>query len=127
MLTAKEGFKPYLVDMDGRLVCLAAGAVTQQPVKCNEANSRCVQKASDALAKDFPDAPQKMLNIYLGYMKTYGEPKKREESAIAAALEYTYHVRMSHTVQLQNIAKRYGISKRLCSIYIRRISRVNTD
>jgi len=63
VLTSKEGFKPYLVDMDGRLVHLAAGAVSESPVRHGEANAHTVQMASDTLSKEFPDAPQKMLNL----------------------------------------------------------------
>lgn len=127
VLTAREGFKPYLVEVDGRIVSLAAGAVTKQPVKVGEANALCVQQAADALVKCFPDAPQKVLNLYLGYMDVFGVPKKREENILSAALECVYHIYAKRRVQMKPVAARYGVSGRLCSVYIRRILRANLD
>ena len=121
ILTSKEGFRPYLVDMDGRIVHLAAGAVTQQPVRNGEANARAVQKAADTLSKEFPDAPQKMLELYLEYTDAYREPQRREESALAAALEYAYHVQENRLIPLKRIAEKYGVSRRLCRVYTRRL------
>lgn len=127
ILTSKEGFKPYLVDMDGRIVHLAAGAVAPNPVSHGDANARAVQRASDLLLKQFPDAPQKMLDLYLEYMSAYGEPKRREDSVLSAALEYTYHVQGNHPVCLKAIAKKYGVSRRFCHVYIRRIIRMGRE
>lgn len=127
ILTSKEGFKPYLADMDGRIVRLAAGGIAPRPVKCEEACSNAVQKASDALSRRFPDAPQKMLKLYLEYMRAFGQPQKREEDVIAAALEYVYHIQTDRRVHLYAVAKRYHVSKRLCGVYVRRICETCKD
>jgi len=121
VLTSKEGFKPYLVDIGGRLVRLAAGGISSQPVKSGEANSRIVQRASDALSRDFPDAPQRMLTLYLEYLKVFGEPEKREEDALSAALECAYHIQAGREANLPLIARRCGVSKRLVGMYVRRM------
>lgn len=120
MLTAKEGFKPYYADIGGRLVRLAAGGVSDQPIKSAQANSSVVQQAADVLSAEFPDAPQKLLSLYLSYLKCYPQAKKREEAVMAAALEYVYHKNEGHTVNLAVIARRCGVSRRLCALYVRR-------
>lgn len=125
VLTSKDGFKPYLVDIDGRLVRLAAGGISSEPIKNAEANARPVQRASDVLSRDFPDAPQRMLKIYLGYIKVYGEPGKKEENTLAAALEAAYHMQSGREIDLAAIAKRCGTTKRLCGMYMRRL--IETD
>lgn len=121
ILTSKEGFKPYLVDIDGHLVRLAAGGMAPHPVKYADAHSGAVQKAADSLATHFPDAPQKILELYLEYMRTFKQPKRSEEDVLAAALEYVYHIHMGRSVRIYEIAKRYHVSKRLCGIYVRRV------
>lgn len=121
VLTGKEGFKPYLVDIGGRLVRLAAGGVSQQPIRSGQANSQVVQRASDALSGDFPDAPQKLLALYLEYLQAYGEPGKKEEDALAAALEAAFHRQEGRNVKLSVIAERYGVTKRRLNLYICRL------
>ena len=121
VLTGKEGFKPYLADIDGRLVRLAAGGVSQQPVRSGRANSQVVQNASDVLSKDFPDAPQKLLTMYLAYLNDYGEPEKREEAALAAALETAYHLQEGRKAKSAVIARRCGVTKRRMNVYLRRL------
>jgi len=122
VLTSKEGFKPYQADIGGKLVRLAAGGVSDHPVKHHEANPRVVQRAADAVSNAFPDAPQKILQLYLEYISKYREPKQKEECALSAALEYVYHIQNKHPVSLKKIAGQTGISKRLCGLYVRRLT-----
>lgn len=125
VLTGKEGFKPYLADIGGRLVRLAAGGVSDQPVKSGHANSRVVQRAADAVSAEFPDAPQKMLALYLAYLNRFDEPGKKEEAALAAALEAVYHLQEGRGVSLRTIAGRCGVTRRLCSLYVRRLQKLS--
>jgi len=121
IMAAKEGFKPYDVDFGGRLVRLAAGGVTEKPVRNGEINQKIVQQAADALAPQFPDAPQVLLPVFLAYLSRYGAPKGRMKDACAAALEYVYHVRAGREVSLDVIAGRCKVSVRLCAMCARRM------
>ena len=127
ILAAGEGFKPYDVDFGGRLVRLAAGGVSEKPVRGGEINQKTVQRACDALAPDFPDAPQVLLPVFLGYLKRYGAPKGVREDACAAALEYTYHLKAGREVDPGVIAGRYGVSVRQCVMYARRMMDAETE
>lgn len=122
LLTAKEGFKPYIVDIDGRLVRLAAGGVSSKAV-AGTVNSRIVQLAADVLAPAFPDAPGVMLKLFLAYLDRYEHPKKRHEQVCAAALECVYHMHHGRQVDVPVIARRWGVSPRLCRVYTRRLKR----
>ncbi len=127
ILTAKEGFQPYEVDLGGRLVRLAAGAVSDQPVR-SDGNAHVVQRVADALASQFPDAPKILLPIYLNYIGRYNEPDRKQESAMAAALEQTYYImKCVQDVNLSVIARRYGASVRLCRVLVRRLLTLNTE
>lgn len=123
VLTAKEGFKPYCVDIGGRLVRLAAGGVSTQPAQSSQANSQIVQRASDALSGAYPDAPQAILNMFLRYLEIYPQPKGREEDACAAALELLYHRQSGRHVDEQELAERNGITMRLLHRILRRFER----
>lgn len=127
ILAASEGFKPYDVDFGGRLVRLAAGGVSEKPVRGGEINQKTVQRACDVLAPDFPDAPQVLLPVFLGYLKRYGAPKGIREDACAAALEYTYHLKAGREVDPGVIAGRYGVSVRQCVMYARRMMDAETE
>ena len=122
ILAAKEGFQPYDVDFGGRLVRIAAGGVSEQPVRGGNINQKTVQRVCDALAPDFPDAPQVLLPVFLAYLRRYGAPKGRMEDACAAALEYTYHVNAGRDVDPGMIAKRYGVSVRQCVMCAKRMN-----
>ena len=124
VLTAREGFHPYDVDFGGRLVRLAAGSTSTQPARCAQAGQRIVQRASDALSPDYPDAPQMLLTLFLVYLERYGVPSGRGEEACAAALEYVYHLQAGRTVDLRRISSRCGVSVRLCALFARRLERV---
>ncbi len=121
ILTAKEGFKPYWVDINGMLVRLAAGGVSTKPVQSSGSGQEIVQCASNALMKAYPDAPEILLNTYLKYMERYPEPKGNGEAACAAALEYAYLYSLGTRIELRKIAVRYSRSGRLCARYVRRI------
>ena len=123
MLTARNGFKPYCVDIGGRLVHLAAGGVSTQPARSSRANSEIVQRASDALCEAYPDAPQRILDMFLRYLAVYPQPKGREADACAAALEALYHRQSGWSVDERKIAGRNGISKRLLNRMLRRFER----
>lgn len=123
VLTTREGFKPYLVDYEGRLVRLAAGGVSTKPARGNETHQRIVQLVTDMLSPAFPDAPQTLLSVYLQYLECYDPPCARHESACAAALEYVYHLQAGRAIALDTIARRYGVSARLCGVYVRRLRR----
>lgn len=123
VLTAKEGFLPYDVDFGGRLVRLAAGGVIDRPVRTREIYQEVVQRASDALSQDFPDAPQVILPVFIAYLNRYGTPRGRMADACVAALEYAYHSQSGHRVKLDTIARRTGVSPRLCRVCLRRFER----
>ena len=125
VMTSRYGFKPYDVDFGGRLVRLAAGGLSAQPVRSTEMNQKIVQQVSDALAPGFPDAPRVLLPLYLAYADRYGTPKRRSECACCAALEYVYHLKNGRTVSLEAIAVRYDVPKRLCAMLARRLMRID--
>ena len=121
ILTAKEGFKPYWVDLNGKLVRLAAGGVSSKPVPSGASGNSIVQCASDALMKAYPDAPEILLNTYLKYIELYPLPKGHGELACAASLEYAYISLAGGKIGMKRIAGKYGQSSRLCARYARRI------
>ena len=123
VLTARDGFKPYCVDVGGRLVHLAAGGISTQPASSSTANSEIVQRASDTLCRAYPDAPQRVLDMFLRYLAVYPQPKGREADACAAALEALYHRQAGRRVDERKIAERNGISKRLLHRMLRRFER----
>ena len=124
-MTARHGFSPYEVDFGGRMVRLAAGGVSSQPVHSSEMNQRIVQRVSDALSPDFPDAAQMILPIFLKYLDRYGTPKGRQEDACAAALEYVYHLKKGCGVDMKAIAARWSVTPRLCHAIARRLMRID--
>ena len=121
-LTAAYGFQPYDVDIGGRYVRLAAGAVTGRTMD-GEAAQNVVQAAADALAPDFPQAPKMLLPMYIAFLEQNGAPKKREQPACAAALEYLFHRLSGRKVSLRRIAVRCGVLPRLCRMMAKRILR----
>ena len=123
VLTARDGFRPYCVDVGGRLVHLVAGGISTQPQSCSRANSQVVQRASDALSEAYPDAPQRVLDMFLRYLAVYPQPKGQEADACAAALEALYHRQAGRHVDEREIAERNGISKRLLNRMLRRFER----
>lgn len=123
VLTSRDGFKPYYVDMNGRLMRLAAGGVSQTPVRSVQAHSRIVQRASDALEGKYPGAAKAMLDAYLKYLARYGQPDKRHEAACTAALEYHYLLESGKPASLLDIANRMHVTPRLIRVYQRRFAR----
>ena len=121
-LTASRGFQPYDVDIGGRYVRLAAGALSGRTMD-GEAARTVVQAACDALAPDFPQAPKMLLPMYIAFLEQNGVPKRREQPAYAAALEYLFHRLSGRKVGLNRIAAKYGISPRLCRTKANRILR----
>lgn len=120
VLTAEGAFVPYNVDIGGRLVKLAASG-TARTQEGGEAAQEIVQAASDALMPDFPQAPRVLLPLYIAYLERYGLPRAREKAACAAALEYLFHEFKKHRVRLSVIARRNGVSVRLCRVMVRRM------
>lgn len=121
-LTEKNGFAHDDVDFDGRLVRLAAGAVSS--AEGVQAGQEIVQRACDALTADYPDAPQAILPLWLAYLEREGVPKGRKTaSACAGALELLYHEGRGRQVSAEVIARRCGVSARLCRHFARRIRR----
>lgn len=121
-LTALRGFQPYDVDIGGRYVRLAAGALSGRTMD-GEAARTVVQAACDALAPDFPQAPKMLLPMYIAFLEQNGAPKRREQPAYAAALEYLFHRLSGRKVGLNRIAAKYGVSPRLCRTKANRILR----
>ncbi|MBE5798774.1 MAG: hypothetical protein E7321_02335 [Clostridiales bacterium] len=121
LLTAKDGFYPYEIDMGGKLVRLAAGGVSTQLLRTGEANSRIVQRVADRLASRYPDAPQIVLDAYLAYQAVYGQTESRHESSCAAALEYWYALRSGILSKPEEIAAQYGVSVRIMRMFLRRL------
>lgn len=73
------------------------------------------------LMPDFPQAPRVLLPLYIAYLERYGLPRAREKAACAAALEYLFHELKKHRVRLSVIARRNGVSVRLCRVMVRRM------
>ena len=121
-LTASRGFQPYDVDIGGRYVRLAAGALSGRSMD-GEAARTVVQAACDALAPDFPQAPKMLLPMYIAFLEQNGVPKRREQPACAAALEYLFHRLSGRKVGLNRITAKYGVSPRLCRTKANRILR----
>ena len=121
-LTASRGFQPYDVDIGGRYVRLAAGALSGRTMD-GEAARTVVQAACDALSPDFPQAPKILLPMYIAFLEQNGVPKRREQPACAAALEYLFHRLSGRKVGLNRITAKYGVSPRLCRTKANRILR----
>ena len=121
-LTASRGFQPYDADIGGRYVRLAASALSGRTMD-GEAARTVVQTACDALAPDFPQAPKMLLPMYIAFLEQNGVPKRREQPAYAAALEYLFHRLSGRKVGLNRIAAKYGVSPRLCRTKANRILR----
>lgn len=113
ILTAENGFHPYDVDMGGRLVRLAAGAVCETSVRTADANPRIVQRVADSLSLRDSREYALILEIYLAYLSKYGEPDRRYEDACTAALEYVYHIHAGKNLRECAIAARYSVSPRM--------------
>ena len=120
ILTAKEGFYPYYVDMGGKLVRLAAGGVSERPAAGNSMNSKIVQRVADELSGRDQNAASALLSAFLAYLNAYGHPDSKHENACAAALEYWYVRQSGKLVKDDVIAQRYGVSVRLMHQYVRR-------
>ena len=121
-LTASRGFQPYDVDIGGRYVRLAAGALSGRTMD-GEAARTVVQAACDALSPDFPQAPKMLLPMYIALLEQSGMPDRREQPACAAALEYLFHRLSGRKVGLNRITAKYGVSPRLCRTKANRILR----
>ena len=121
VLSSVNGLHPYDVDMGGALVRVAAGGIAQPAVSAREESSIPVQRACDALSRDFPDAPGKLMPLWIDYLNAYGPAKGVWIYACAAALEYVYHERCGRQVSLAAIARRCGVSPRMCRVCLRRL------
>lgn len=122
-LTARNGFQPYCVDVDGKLAYLAAGGISTQQACGGHARAQAVQRASDALAGDHKDAPQVLMDLYLQYLERYPQPKGREEDACAAALMALYVLKSGKGADLRSMAANYGITLRRLRMMLRRFRR----
>jgi len=120
ILTAKHGFHPYEVDMDGKLVRLAAGGISEKPVTGSRANTKIVQQVADALETEYPHASEALLNAFLTYINAYGHPDGKHEQACSAALECWYLISKGLPFHESRIAVRYGVSVRNMRLYLRR-------
>lgn len=126
-LTAKEGFRPYDVDLGGRLSRLAAGGMSTSMTGVR-ANSEALQSACDMLSARFKDAPGELLPIYLRYLERYGEPPKKCTAECAAALVYIYHWRkVRQVIDVNTIALRCGARRRRCAVFVRRLLKVSQE
>ena len=121
-LCQKEGMKPYLADIGGRLVYLAAGGVTQK-THADDLCREIVQRAADRLLPAFRDAPALLMDMWLAYIEQYGPPQPADASACAAALEYAYHMKSGRRVDVRTIARREFVPPRLCAFFTRRMLR----
>ncbi len=125
LLTAKEGMQPFDVDIGGKPVRLLAGGVVSQQASQTQqqAGRQVVQRASDAIASRFPDAPQTMLSIFIRYLAVYGAPEGRLADACVTALKYSYYKKSNIPVSLTVLTREDGVSKRLCRLCLRRFER----
>lgn len=121
-----NGVKPYDVDLDGRLLLVAAGGIANRSA-VGENGSEPVQLACDMLMRRFPDAPRKLLPLWIAYLNAYGPVDGRHTIACAAALQALYHEQAGAPVELKRIARQNGVSPRLCRVYLRRIRAANAS
>lgn len=115
---------PYPVDMGGRLVRLAAGS-TIQGKQDSDLCGEIVQRAADALSAGFKDAPRVILKMWIAYLHTYKAPDRKHAAVCVAALEYAYHAKMGNDVDMDCIARRECIPRRLCRVYVNRLLKCN--
>ena len=123
-LTERMGVRRYNVDMDGQLICLAAGGGVEghSDVPGRDAQARqVVQKAADALMEKYPSSPKKLLTLYIRYIQAYGVPRAGERNACAAALEAAYLALVDAKPNLRRIARRSAASPRLSRMIFSRI------
>lgn len=120
VLTARDGFRPYDADMDGKLVRLAAGGVSPRPMRAGQANSKIVQRVADRLRVKDSQSPNVVLDAYLRYMDRFGQPDARHEDACAAALEYWYYLHTGKRADAYMIASCHNVSVRHMNVYVRR-------
>jgi len=110
------------VDIGGQFCRLAAGGVVNRPVRGHV--NEIVQRVCDVLGGRFPDAPETVLAMWIPYMERYALPKReRRANAVAAALETLYYAKKGIPVDEGAVSRRWGVSPRLCLLYMRRIRR----
>lgn len=124
LMTEKYGVLPFDVDIGGSYTQLVAGAQTSR-AQTGSRGQETVQKASDAVSRQFPDAPSVMLGMWTPYLDLYGAPRAQGQAAASAALEYLFHRKQGRSMSLGMIARRWNVSRRLCAVYVRRIQRAN--
>lgn len=118
-----ETFKPWRVDIGGRLVRFAAGGTTKR--QCDHPLCRdIVQTAADRLSS-FKDAPGKLLDLWLNYLDQFGVPRRKDAACCCAALEYVYHLKCGRMVPLESIVTDSAVSQRRCRLFIRRLMRLH--
>lgn len=121
-LESMGGTKGCDVDMGGRFCRLAAGGIVSRPV--GSCASDIVQRVSDVLCARFPDAAEVILAMWIPYVEKYAPPKReRRANAVAAALETLYHRKKGAALDERDVAGCWGVSPRLCRLYVRRICR----
>ena len=127
VLSDRDGFKPYYVDFEGRLVRLAAGGISNTERKRDNC-SRVLQRVCDQLGTRFADAPKVLLPVYIRYLEMYEEPKRKHEAACAAALEYMYFYLKKTALDSSGCADLdHSAPRRLCSVFIRRLIKAAQD
>lgn len=110
------------IDMGGQFCRLAAGGIVSRPI--DSCASDIVQRVSNALSARFPDAAEVVLAMWIPYVEKYAPPKReRRANAVAAALETLYHRKKGTAPDERAVAGCWGVSPRLCRLYMRRICR----
>ena len=111
---------PFDADIGGRLVRVAAGGTSKQE-NAGETGSVPVQRACDALSPGFPDAPSRLLPLWIAYLDKYGPVNGHLMDVCAAALECAYHEGSGRQADLRKIAAKHGVTTRQCRMALRRI------
>ena len=111
---------PIYADLEGRFVRLAAGACVSIGGE-KDACQHVIQRSANALMHRYPDAPAILLELWTAYLLEYGAVSGRKSAACSAALEYAYHLKKGQRVSGERIAQRYGISRRLMRLCVRRM------
>ena len=122
-LTAYNHEIPTYADLDGKFVRLAAGTMTPE-IKGAACCQDVVQQAATSLLRCYPDTAEVLLRIWTAYLERYDDINSRNQNALAAALEYAYHLCHGRQVDMKRIAVKHGASRRLSMLYARRMLRM---
>ncbi len=127
-IAGNRALSAYDIDLGGSLVRVAAGgkarpgsAAPPRSLSEEAQHSLPVQRACNALMRDFPDAPARLMPLWVDYLNAYGPPDGVWLDGCTAALEAAYHEESGRPAPLDAIARRCGVSRRMAGVCLRRL------